>query len=147
MAIYIAIDPGKDKCGVLLADETNYCVLKGYVVSKYSVLDLIYEWNKSYKVDLILLGNGTYSSYWLDKLKISELPSIKLIDEYRTTLRARERYWQLWPPNCFLRWIPKGLILPSENLDAVAALIMMEDYLNKKLSWQKKDSFKTLPEL
>jgi len=60
---------------------------------------------------------------------------VQLVDETGTTLRARDRYWQLWPPQGWRRWIPRGLLLPPGDLDALAALVMLEQSLNINCRW------------
>ncbi len=67
-----------------------------------------------------------------------------LVDESGTSLRARDRYWELWPLVGWRRWLPKGLIVPPDHLDAVAALILIEDYLNKQLQWPDSPNFRIL---
>ena len=146
MSRVIAIDPGRYKCGVILADSKQGIVLEGKVVSCNSVIKLINLWKSLGNVELILIGNGTSSNYWKSEINIKTCIPIKIVEERGTTLRARDRYWELWPKNYFLRLFPKGIILPFDNLDAIAALVLMEDYLNQKLNWQEKPIFKIWPE-
>ncbi len=138
----ISIDPGKDKCGMLLVDENELIVLEGKVVDSKSVIKVIEKWEERYQIKLILLGDGTTSNIWQDKIKLTSSSEIKLFKEESTTLRAKYRYLELWPRKDFSRFIPKGLFLPSEPLDAVAALILLEDYLDIRLKWPKKNDFK-----
>ena len=140
----IAIDPGKKKCGLLLADIDKGLVLDGRVVAHFAVIELINSWKSEGYVDGIILGNGTSSKSWEKKFK--DLAPIQIVEERGTTLRARSRYWELWPPGIFLRFLPRGLIVPSQYLDAVAALVLLEDYLNQKLHWPGSPNFKILPE-
>ena len=70
------------------------------------------------------------------------LAPIEIVEERGTTLRARERYWELCPPGILLSWLPRGLIVPIQPLDAVAALVLLEDHLNKKLNWRGSPNFK-----
>ncbi len=140
MSRFVAIDPGSRKCGVLLADVRNLTVIDGRVLDRSNAIKLIIQWNNEFPIDRIILGNGTSSKVW-NRLLIN-LPSVHLVEEYGTTLRARERYWELWPPAWWLAWIPKGFFLPPEPLDAVAALILLEDYLNQKFCWPGNKEFK-----
>ncbi len=143
MSKFISIDPGRDKCGLLIADLDLGTVIDAKVVRKPYLLELISNWRNSYKFERIILGNGTTTKYWEDKLL--EFSPIHIVDEKGSTFRARFRYWELWPPNSFLFWIPRGLMIPPKNLDAVAALILLEDYLGRKLKWTKKQNFKIWP--
>ena len=134
MTILISIDPGQKKCGLLLVDLDKQIVLDGLVVDSDFVIDLVVQWSNKAEVKGIILGNGTTSKSWERRLKKIALP-IEIVEEKGTTLRARSRYWEIWPPPIWLRWVPKGLLVPMKNLDAVAALILLEDHLNKKLEW------------
>ncbi len=134
MAFVIAIDPGWHKCGLLLADLDSNLVQEAKVVHKNHVTDQVRTWISSNTIEYILLGNGTSSGYWEGEL--SSFASVYLVEEKGTTLRARYRYWELSPPSKWLRWIPKGLLFPPKNLDKVAALLLLEDYLNKKFQWR-----------
>jgi len=142
MSRIIAIDPGRKKCGLILADLQTRQILEGRVVDESIVLRLIDVWIGQNSVEKILLGNGTSSQDW--KKLLDGLASIDMVDEKGTTFRARQRYWELWPPSIWIRWIPRGMILPSDNLDAVAALLLLEDYFNQKFSWEDSPNFKTL---
>tara|TARA_Y100001968_G_C19370035_1_gene724627 strand:- start:558 stop:995 length:438 start_codon:yes stop_codon:yes gene_type:complete len=145
MSKIISIDPGHKKCGIVLVDKELREVIDGKIVSRKSVIGLINYWNKKFKIDLIILGNGTSSNYWKLEIEKESFIPIKLFEEKNTTLRSRYRYWELWPKNIFLRLIPSGLIIPPENLDAIAALLILEDYLKIKFSWPQKSNFKIWP--
>ena len=142
MPIFISFDPGKSKCGLVLVNSDKSIVIEGKVVRADAVIDLIRFWSERYVIQYVVLGNGTSSKDWEKKLKKNGFKMVKLVEERGTTLKARQRYWQLSPPNCFFRLLPEGLRLPPEPLDAVAALVLIEGYLNRKLSWDIKQSFK-----
>ncbi len=137
----ISIDPGHKKCGMLLVDLDKCIVLDGKVVEKNSVIELITSWQDSSQFHEIVLGNGTSSTYWENILR--RFAPITFVEEKGSTLLARNRYWELWPPNYWLHWLPRGLMLPPDNLDAVAALVLLERHLNKKFSWPGPINFKT----
>ena len=136
----IAIDPGTNKCGLLLVDLDKDVVLYGKVVDKLFVIDVISSWKSEAPVNGIVLGNGTSSQYW--QRMLSGLAPIEIVEERWSTLRARDRYWDIWPPVIWLRWVPRGLIVPPQHLDAVAALVLLEDHLKKKFQWTGSPDFK-----
>ena len=136
----IAIDPGQKKCGLLLADLDHNIVLDGRVVEQLFVIDVIISWKSEGNVSGIILGNGTSSKYWQSML--SGLVPIEIVEEKGTTLRARARYWDLWPPGIWLRWLPRGLLVPSQHLDAVAALVLLEDHVKEEFEWPGSPDFK-----
>ena len=141
----IAIDPGHKKCGLLLADLDCSLVIDGKISINASVVNLINYWRENHSVELILLGNGTTSKYWQSELLAANISPIQLVDERMTTLRARERYLEIFPPEFLAKFIPKGLILPPKNLDVIVSLILIEDYFQVKLRWSKSIELKIWP--
>ncbi len=141
MSRLLAVDPGKNKCGLLNSDPEKGIVIEGRVVASNDVFDLVISWHEKQAFQGIILGNGTSSSYWKQKFK--DISAVYLVEEYGSTLRARNRYWEIWPPTSFLRFVPRGLLIPPVDLDAIAALVILEDYLKKKLVWNGPPVFKT----
>ncbi len=140
----VAIDPGRYKCGLVLTDTNAKRVLEGKVIRSDALINQIIHWQSQAKLDGLLLGNGTSSDQW--KQRLDTLIPVQLIEERGTTLRARHRYWELWPPKGLRRWLPRGLILPPDDLDAVAALVMLEDHLRIQFNWTGPASFRNAPE-
>ena len=145
MSLYISIDPGVKKCGLLLADRQSGKVIDAGIASLNKFPDLISFWNEDYKIMKIIIGDGTNCKYVENKLKQNNFFNIKYVNERGSTLRARFRYWEIWPPNYFIRWLPKELIFPPENLDAIVALILLEDFLKYKFIWPNKLNIKIWP--
>jgi len=143
MGTLIAIDPGKSKCGLVLADAEAGLILKGRVLESAYVLSLIDSWQKVKHSPIILLGNGTTSSQWQERLQ--RFAEVILVEEMGTTLRARKRYWEIWPPSIWSRWLPRGLLIPPNDVDAVAALLLLEDHLEKKFLWPGPPMFRNEP--
>ena len=56
------------------------------------------------------LGNGTSST--TGGTRLEALLRVELVDETGTTLRARSRYWQLWPPRVGNAWSPADCCFP-----------------------------------
>jgi len=139
----LSIDPGKEKCGLLLADIDKNFVLESKVVKTSKILDIILFWFKTYSFNLILIGNGTTSKYLHSEISSLKISAIKFVDEKGSTLRARRRYWEIYPPGCLFRFIPKEMLFPPKNLDAIVALILLEDYLNRKLHITDKDNIRS----
>ena len=146
MTRVVAMDPGRSKSGLLLADTATSTVLQGMVIPSAEVLDQLRVWMADAQGDTaqiaeLVIGDGTSSMIWQQQLPAS-LP-IRVVDETGTTLRARERYWQLRPARSWKRLLPKGLRIPSGDLDAIAALVILEDYLDRPLQWPGPDPLRT----
>jgi RNase H-fold protein (predicted Holliday junction resolvase) len=145
MSLYISIDPGMKKCGLLLADMQSGEVIEAGVASLNKFSDLVSRWNEENEIIKIVIGNGTNCKYIEDKLKRNNSFNINYVNERGSTLRARFRYWEIWPPNYFIRWLPKEILFPPANLDAIVALILLEDFLKYRLIWPSKVNIKTWP--
>ena len=127
------LDPGRCKCGLVLADLQHGLVCEGHVLTPEAVEPCLEQWNQDQALDRILIGDGTGSQAWIKRLE--GLGSLTVIPEQGTTLRARQRYWTLWPARGWRRVLPKGLRIPPVDLDAVAALVMLEEHLGCHLQW------------
>ena len=145
MSLYIAIDPGSKKCGLLLADIQSGKVIEAGIASLNKLSDLVSLWNEDNQIIKIIIGDGTNSKYIESKLKRNNFLNISYVNEKGSTLRARFRYWEIWPPNYFIRWLPKEILFPPANLDAIVALILLEDFLKYRFIWPSKVSIKTWP--
>ena len=148
MTRVVAMDPGRSKCGLLLADTATNTVLQGRVIPSTEVLEQLRAWMEeaqetSAQIDELVIGDGTSSTIWQHQLPASL--KVRVVDETGTTLRARARYWQLWPARGWKRLLPLGLRIPSGDLDAIAALVILEDYLDRPLQWPGPDPLKTGP--
>ncbi len=137
------MDPGSHKCGLVLVDLDQGIVLDGKVSPSSGVVDLINDWIQKNLVQEIFLGNGTSSLRW-QKLLLDILP-LKLVEEQGTTLLARQRYWEIWPPSGWRKYMPRDLVLPPHDLDAIAALLLVETYLQRKFFWPGEPNFKISP--
>ena len=145
MSIYISIDPGINKCGVLLADIQSGEVIEAGIASLNKFSGLVSLWNENYNVSKIIIGDGTNCKYVANQLKRNNFLNINYVNERGSTLRARFRFWEIWPPNYFIRWLPKEMLFPPANLDAIVALILLEDFLKNRFIWPSKVSIKTWP--
>ena len=145
MSLYISIDPGIKKCGLLLADIQSGKVIEAGIVSLNKFSDLVSLWNQDYVIIKIIIGDGTNCKYVENQLKQNNFSNINYVNERGSTFRARFRYWEIWPPSYFIRWLPKEILFPPENLDAIVALILLEDFLNYKFVWPDKLEIKIWP--
>ncbi len=145
MSLYISIDPGKKKCGLLLADIQSRKVIDAGIVASNKFFDLVSLWNEDYQISKILIGDGTNCKYVENELKEKNFFNLQYVNEKGSTLRARFRYWEIWPPNCLISWLPKEILFPPENLDAIVALILLEDLLKYTFTWPDKVDIKIWP--
>ena len=143
MSFYLSIDPGSKKCGLLLVDIQSRKVIQAYIASLNKFSDLVSLWNEDNQISKIIIGDGTNCKYIENQLKQKKISNINFVNERGSTLRARFRYWEIWPPNYFIRWLPKESLFPPENLDVIVALILLEDFLSLTFIWPDKVDIKT----
>ena len=142
MSLFISIDPGKSKCGLLLADMESGHIIEAGISSLNKFCEVVFLWNQKYNICKVVIGDGTNCKYIKNQLQKKNILNLTYVNERGSTLRARFRYWEIWPPNYFLRWLPKEILLPPENLDAVVALILLEEFLKFKFTWPEKVDIK-----
>ena len=128
--MFIGFDPGKDKCGVAVADGD----LKLYdhqVIASSDAIAALQSLMGKFPIQALIMGNQTTSKTWENRLT-SELslsiPIIK-VDERYSSLEARDRYWQMYPPQGLTRLIPQGMRNPPRPVDDLVAIILIERYL------------------
>lgn len=133
MSHLAAIDPGRSKCGLVLADPEQLQVLAAGVLPPERCRVLLLEWAQSPGYAAVLLGDGTGSRPWQQWLRAQQL-HMQLIPEAGTTLAARDRFWQLEPARGWRRWLPRGLRVPPRDVDDVVAQLLLERHLGQALS-------------
>jgi RNase H-fold protein (predicted Holliday junction resolvase) len=126
-----ALDPGRSKCGLAVTDRSGQCIVGAAILPPEESLALLRHW-QTQGLGLVVLGNGTGSAGWRERLAAAGLASQQL-DEWGTTLAARQRYWQLEPPRGWRRCLPRGLRLPPRDIDDVVAQLLLERHLGRPL--------------
>ena len=142
MARVISIDPGKSKCGLVLADISENTVYQAIVLKSQLIEGYVRNINDSEEITKIIIGNGTTSKEIIKKLYIFK-NKIKTFEEKNTTYRAKARYFELFPIRGVKVLIPREFFIMKKNLDAISALIILEDYYKKKFTLNQKIDFKT----
>ena len=64
-------------------------------------------------------------------------------EEKNTTYRAKERYFELFPISGLKFLIPREIFIFNKNLDAISALIILEDFYKIKFILDQNLDFKT----
>ena len=57
--------------------------------------------------------------------------SVVTVNEQNSTLEARDRYWEMYPPKKLQRLIPQGLRVPPRPVDDIVAILLIERYLEQ----------------
>ena len=142
MSKLISIDPGKCKCGLVLVDLNKKKVDKAMVLNTEFLPKYVKELSCNENISKVIIGNGTSSKQNIKKLEFIN-QNLIIVEEKNTTLRAKKRYFELFPIKGLKNLIPKEIFIMNKNLDAVSALIILEDYCNDKFTFSEDIEIKT----
>ena len=142
MSKVIGIDPGISKCGVVLADIKEKKVYEAVVIKSYLLLKYLKKKFQNEKNLQFLIGNGTSSKNYIKDLN-KLAPNLIIAEEKNSTYRAKQRYFEIFPLLGIKCFLPREIFILNKNLDALAALIIMEDYFNCKFDINEKIKTKT----
>ena len=142
MSRVLAIDPGISKCGVIVADVKEKKVYEAVVIRSYLLREYVkkkYQREKSFQ---FIIGNGTSSKSYISDLN-QLVPNLIIAEEKNSTYRAKQRYFEIFPLLGIKSLLPREIFILNKNLDALAALIIMEDYFQVKFDFSEKVKTKT----
>ena len=138
----ISIDPGKYKCGLVLAERTEKIVYEAIILESNLLADYVRNLDTVEDISRIIIGNGTNSREIRKKLFFFE-KEIITFEEKNTTYRAKARYFELFPISGLKYLMPREIFILNKNLDAISALIILEDYCKMKFTLNQNIDFKT----
>ena len=142
MVKLISIDPGKYKCGLVLAEISEKKVYKAIVLKSEIFEDYVRNLNSVEEISKIIIGNGTASSEIREKLDFFK-KEIITFEEKNTTYRAKGRYFDLFPISGLKCLIPREIFILNKNLDAISALIILEDYCKIRFNFEQNIDVRT----
>lgn len=101
------------------------------VVSSDRAIAMLQSLYQQYDISVVVMGNQTTAKIWRKQLgeALPESIEIIMVDERYSTLEARDRYWQMYPPQGLARLIPEGLRSPPRPIDDIVAILLIERYL------------------
>ena len=138
----ITIDPGKSKCGLVLADISERKVYKAIILKSELIENYVRNLIAAEDISQIIIGNCTTSREIREKLYFFK-KEIITFEEKNTTYRAKARYFELFPISGLKFLMPREVFILNKNLDAIAALIILEDYCKIKFNLNQNIDFKT----
>jgi RNase H-fold protein (predicted Holliday junction resolvase) len=120
----LAIDPGRDKCGLIASDGAT--ILDRTVVAIADLAKVLQEWGTRYHIDQVVLGDRTGGEV-VQRLVAAQFPGvpIALVREANTTLLARRRYFADHPPKGWRRFVPVSMQVPPKPYDDYAAEVLL----------------------
>ena len=142
MSRVITIDPGKSKCGLVLAEISEKKVYKAIILKSELLENYVRTLIAAEDISQIIIGNGTTNREIREKLDFFK-KEIITFEEKNTTFRAKARYFELFPISGLKFLIPREVFILNKNLDAISALIILEDYCKTKFNLNQNIDFKT----
>ncbi|MFB8788682.1 MAG: pre-16S rRNA-processing nuclease YqgF [Potamolinea sp.] len=126
----LGFDPGRDKCGLAVMGK-NQQVIYHQVVTSSEAIATIQQLSEQFTIETIVMGDQTTAKSWKQKIsgELSPAVPIVLVDERYSSLEARDRYWQMYPPQGIQRLIPQGMRQPPRPIDDIVAILLIERYL------------------
>ena len=138
----ITIDPGKSKCGLVLAEISQKKVHKAIILKSELIENYVRNLIAAEDISQIIIGNGTTSREIREKLYFFK-KEIITFEEKNTTYRAKARYFEIFPISGLMFLMPREVFILNKNLDAISALIILEDYCKTKFTLNQNIDFKT----
>ena len=126
----LGFDPGRDKCGLAVMSQQQQ-LLYHQVVASQDAIATIQQLCQQFAIEIIVMGDQTTAKSWRQKIA-HELPTsvpIVMVNERYSSLEARDRYWQMYPPKGLQRLIPQGMREPPRPIDDLVAILLIERYL------------------
>ena len=142
MSRVITIDPGKSKCGLVLAEISEKKVYKAIILKSELLGNYVRNLITAEEISQIIIGNGTTNREIREKLDFFK-KEIITFEEKNTTYRAKARYFELFPISGLKFLMPREVFILNKNLDAISALIILEDYCKMKFTLNQNIDFKT----
>lgn len=127
--VLLGFDPGRDKCGIAVKGRDGRLSYHKVVESDRAIATCQSLCQK-YRVDRIVIGDRTTAKTWRSQLEAKVKVPIAFVNEHNSTLEARDRYWQMYPPQGLTRLLPPGMRLPPRPVDDIVAILLIERYLS-----------------
>jgi RNase H-fold protein (predicted Holliday junction resolvase) len=134
VARVLAIDPGRDKCGIAVGElkDGQVMVIARCIIRPQEVAATATRLMAQYKIEIIVLGDSTTSQLMAETLRMA-LPDTSLVSvsETGSTLEARALYWEAHPPRGWRKVVPLTLQEPPEPVDDFAAVVLARRYFGQ----------------
>ncbi|MCU0552322.1 MAG: resolvase [Leptolyngbya sp. Prado105] len=133
--VILGFDPGRQKCGVAVMGVDRR-IYYHQVVASEAMISTIESLRNQFPISLLVMGDQTSSKSWRQKLQAELVEPMRIItvDERNSSLEARDRYWQMYPPKGLMRLIPEGMRTPPRAIDDIVAILLIERYLGRLVS-------------
>ena len=132
--LILAIDPGKDKCGLAILKSDGAIKRRG-IFPTASLHETMSKFNEEEAFAVIVIGNGTTSED-IQKTVKEQFPNCELhvIDEKGSTLAGRELWLDEGEHSALVAYLPRFLrrLFAPPALDDFAAIVLGRRHLEKR---------------
>jgi hypothetical protein len=119
----LAVDPGRDKCGLAVVDGSGACVSRRIVPR--GELGAALREHAAAGIAVVVVGDRTGSRGAVREIEALALfARVATVDEHRSTEEARRLYFEEQPPRGLARLIPAGLRTPPRPVDDFSAWVL-----------------------
>ncbi len=126
--IVLAVDPGRDKCGLAVVRADGRVLHKSVVPAEH-IGDAVSRHLQDHPGAVLVMGDRTAAGNVAAMLDKRTQVSAVLVDEHRSTEQGRRRYFRDNPPRGWRRLLPLGLQTPPCPYDDYVAVVIAERYL------------------
>lgn len=130
--VILGFDPGRQKCGIaVMGVDRN--VFTHQVIAAEQAIATIQSLRQQYPISLLVMGDQTSARQWKQSLSeaLADPIRVVMVDERYSSLEARDRYWQMYPPKGLQRLLPEGMRTPPRPIDDIVAILLIERYLDR----------------
>ncbi|HWR05925.1 pre-16S rRNA-processing nuclease YqgF [Sporomusa sp.] len=129
--LVLAIDPGREKCGIAVVHKEQGLIYKT-IITTAELFTIVNNLAAAYNLTTVIIGDGTTTHTAQTALATITVngQGLKVIpvNEYRSTDEARLLYWVNNPPRGLKRLIPTSMQVPPVPVDDFVAVILAERY-------------------
>ena len=127
--LILAVDPGRDKCGLALI-RSDRTIIEKAVVPASAVGEAVARILHANPEAVLVMGDRTAAAETAAALRAGLHVSPRLVDEHRSTEQGRRRYFRDNPRRGWRRLLPVGLQTPPRPYDDYVAVVIAERYLD-----------------
>lgn len=127
----LAVDPGREKCGVALLDEEGR-VKWQRIVRASELLDAVTGAIENETAGVVVVGDRTGSRDFRHDFAAAGLDKkarLAVVDEHLSSVEGRQRYLAAHPGRGLARLLPASLRTPDKPFDDYVAVVLAERYL------------------
>lgn len=130
--VILGFDPGRQKCGLAVMG-LDRCLYYHKVVQAAEAIATIQTLQQQYPISFLVMGDQTSAKEWRQQIIAGLTDPLRIlpVDERYSTLEARDRYWQMYPPQGLAKLVPQGIRTLPRPIDDIVAILLIERYLER----------------